>query len=92
MIAKKGNSISTAIALFILPAIWHVAWAEECENIYFREGATPAIYTSVDLGTSIEFPQAYSHYLANNPEVLARRRCRHRHAGQRDHHLPEGEY
>ena len=57
------------IALFILPAISHVARGEGCTNIYFREGATPIIYTSVDLGTSIEFPQPYSHYLANNPEV-----------------------
>ena len=69
MIRKKFNSASPVMALLILSVLPQSARGDGCTNIYFREGATPTIYTSVDLGTSIEFPQPYSHYLANNPEV-----------------------
>ena len=69
MIRKKFNSASPVMALLILSVPPQSAHGDGCTNIYFREGATPTIYTSVDLGTSIEFPQPYSHYLANNPEV-----------------------
>ena len=69
MIRTKFNSASPVMALLILSVLPQSARGDGCTNIYFREGATPTIYTSVDLGTSIEFPQPYSHYLANNPEV-----------------------